>query len=282
MVASMTQCLASGLHNADESCRPFLTQISLPTPLEPLVPSSFYYAMLTTPLFLLGLSLLLLSLLASHLLSKTPIKQLGHVGTRGRRNFSWNEATTGDGGGRFVDFWIFGGSVWIRAWHCIWDLIAGIGGDGGDDEGDESGLGGENLFACFGVAHHDDVVSPDCAKADEVKGHPDSSSKKRWSRKTMREISWYSRIRFQSRSPWSSHPGPPSCLDTTVGVVLRLFLLGYDTQGDDTLDGKHEGDVFNVQPREIGAHRILYLARNTVHYEHRRSYSSRHYNCNCF
>jgi len=174
----MTQCLASGLHSANESCRPFLTQLSLPTPLEPLVPSSFYYAMLTTPLFLLGLSLLLLSLLASHQLSKTPIKQLGHVGTRGRRNFSWNEATTGDGGGRFVDFWIFGGSVWIRAWHCIWDLIAGIGGDGGDDEGDESGLGGENLFACFGVAHHDDVVSPDCAKADEVKGHPDSSSKK--------------------------------------------------------------------------------------------------------
>ncbi|KAL7540729.1 hypothetical protein ACHAXR_011495 [Thalassiosira sp. AJA248-18] len=169
----MTQCLAAGLQSANESCHPYLDQLSLPTPLEPLLQSP-YYAMLTTPLFLLGLFLLLSSLFASHQLSKTPIRQLGQVGTRGRSYFSWNEATTGDCGGRFFDWWIFGGSVWIRAWLSVWDLIAMTGHEEGG-HGHGHGDGGENLFACFGVAH--DISSPANADA-EVNGNHDASDKK--------------------------------------------------------------------------------------------------------
>jgi len=117
--------------------------------------------MLATPLFLLGISLLLLSLLASHQLSKAPIQQLGKVGTRGRTYFSWNESTTGGCGGRFFDWWIFGGSVWIRVWLCIRDLISPHG-DGEDHL--DSDLGGENLFACFGVAR--DVSSAETTMAE--------------------------------------------------------------------------------------------------------------------
>jgi len=74
---------------------------------------------------------------------------------------------------------MFGGSVWIRAWFCFWDLIHVH--DGEDEEGHESGFGGENLFACFGVTQHVvDIVSPtsdgDCAK-DKVNGKPDGDGK---------------------------------------------------------------------------------------------------------
>ena len=152
LAAVVMQCVAAGLVGAVE-CRPFLAHLSLPPPLRPLLltkPSS-HYGLLATPLFLLAISLLVLSLLASHKLSKTPIHRLGHVGTRGRKYFSWNEATTGDCGGRFCDWWVFGGSVWIRAILRFWDLMSGVG--VGGDEGHESGAGGgENIFACFGIA----------------------------------------------------------------------------------------------------------------------------------
>lgn len=147
-------CLMAGLQrSADGACRSFPAELPLPTPIKPLamllLPSS-NFAMLATPLFLLAISLLSLSLFASHHLSKTPIEQVGEIGTRGRKHFSWNEAMTGGCGGRFFDWWIFGGSVWIRAWVGLWDLMAGHG-----EEEEGSSAGGENLFACFGVAHEE-------------------------------------------------------------------------------------------------------------------------------
>mmetsp|Transcript_23740 Transcript_23740/g.50823 ORF Transcript_23740/g.50823 Transcript_23740/m.50823 type:complete len:1267 (+) Transcript_23740:97-3897(+) len=178
MASTMAQCLASGIERADESCRPFLLKpLSLPTPLEPLAPSSSHYAMLTTPLFLLGLSLLVLSLFASHHLSKTPIEKLGQVGARGRWCFGWNESFTGDCGGRFFHWWMFGGSVWIRAWLCVWDFILGsccvL-----DDEGHESDLLGENLFACINVSSHDAVPPEMLETKTEEKGQHSSSNEK--------------------------------------------------------------------------------------------------------
>ena len=182
-MATAPQCLAGGLlDRANESC--LLSPLSIPTPLKPILshvgqPStSTTYYVLPTPLFLLGITLLFLSLFISHKLSKTPIEQLGHIGTRGRKYFSWNETLTGDCGGRFIDWWIFGGSVWARAFLCIRDIMSGDGVNNyGNEEGkcDSNDAGGENLFACFGVATHH-VSSP--AKKDEANDNHDKSDHK--------------------------------------------------------------------------------------------------------
>jgi len=99
----------------------------------------------------LGATLFVTSLLASHKLSRTPLSELGHVGARGRKHFSWNESTGGGGGigGSFLDYWFYGGSVWIRVGQFLWDGMFGH----ADEEGEASdqNVGGENLFACFGV-----------------------------------------------------------------------------------------------------------------------------------
>ncbi len=148
----MKQLFADRLRIDNEACTPFVADLVLPVHLRPLLPAaSSHYAMLMTPLFLLAVSLLTLSLLASHKLSKTPIHQLGQIGSRGRKYFSWNENTTGDCGGRICDYWIFGGSVWIRFLIELCSLLFGH-----SEKQVEGGQvldgGGENLFACFGVA----------------------------------------------------------------------------------------------------------------------------------
>ena len=48
-------------------------------------------------------------------------------------------------GGRFIDWWLFGGCVYVRSLLFIWDWCFG-----GSSDGEE--FGGENVFACFGVA----------------------------------------------------------------------------------------------------------------------------------
>ena len=68
------------------------------------------------------------------------------MGPRGRRNYNWNETKYG-AGGRFGDWWLFGGCVYIRALLFLWDWLFGTGNEESSDEG------GENVFACFGVAH---------------------------------------------------------------------------------------------------------------------------------
>ena len=91
---------------------------------------------------------MLFSLLFAQKFSRSPLQQIGQVGPRGRKYHSWNEATTGGCGGRFIDWWIFGGSVWIRAALCLWDGMAGTHSADGDQHHESSG---ENLFACVGV-----------------------------------------------------------------------------------------------------------------------------------
>ena len=148
---SASQCLPS---SAAGTCT-LLPTLSTPLPLTPVssLPSN---CTLLTPLFLLGLFLLLSSLCLSHFLSY-PIQSLGQLGPRGRRNYAWNESTHG-AGGRFIDWWLFGGSLYIRAGLFCRDSICSLlGFHGGSDEKEDNG--GENLFACFGVAHHDDNKS---------------------------------------------------------------------------------------------------------------------------
>jgi hypothetical protein len=143
----MKQLLEDRLRADNEACNPFVADLVLPVHLRPLLQAaSSHYSMLMTPLFLLAASLLTLSLLASHKLSKTPIYQLGQIGSRGRKYFSWNENITGDCGGRICDWWIFGGSVWIRFILGFCSLLFGL------SEKQVLDGGGENLFACFGVA----------------------------------------------------------------------------------------------------------------------------------
>ena len=143
----MKQLLEDRLRADNEACNPFVADLVLPVHLRPLLQAaSSHYSMLMTPLFLLAASLLTLSLLASHKLSKTPIHQLGQIGSRGRKYFSWNENITGDCGGRICDWWIFGGSVWIRFILGFCSLLFGL------SEKQVLDGGGENLFACFGVA----------------------------------------------------------------------------------------------------------------------------------
>ena len=95
------------------------------------------------------------------------MNQLGKVGMRGRKHFSWNEATGGGGGigGSFLDWWIFGGSVWIRVWFCVLDGIFGHLDDNGE-EGVED-VGGENLFACFGVVENKNAKQPTDSSSSE-------------------------------------------------------------------------------------------------------------------
>jgi len=178
MVSTPAQCLADGLHIANHSCRPYLSgALNIPKPLQPIVievlsPSTNYYVM-PTPLFLLGFTLLLLSLFISHKLSKVPIEQLGHVGIRGRKYFSWNESISGDCGNKLIDWWLFGGSVWLRSWYCIHDIMFGQHGVEDDEDGKsvDKAAEGENLFACFGVAN--DTSTKDSAKVN----HDEKSDK---------------------------------------------------------------------------------------------------------
>ena len=120
--------------------------LTLPTPLQPIFPTP---NALISPLFLLAVAMMLVSLLFAHKFSRTPLEQIGQVGPRGRKHYSWNESITGGCGGRFTDWWIFGGSVWIRAALCLWDAMAGTHSEGGEQQYESSG---ENIFACFGVA----------------------------------------------------------------------------------------------------------------------------------
>ena len=143
MVESWSSTTAST--EAAAACETFPALI-LPAPLEPLfsTPNT-----LISPLFVVAVVMMLLSLLFAQKFNRSPLQQLGQVGPRGRRYHSWNESTTGGCGGRFIDWWIFGGSVWIRAALCLWDGMAGTHSlDGGDHHHESSG---ENLFACFGV-----------------------------------------------------------------------------------------------------------------------------------
>ena len=157
------QCLANTLR---ESCHLSSYHLFIPKPLQPIIiqelsPTQTYY-IIPTPLFLYGITLLVISLLLSHQLSKTPIEQIGQIGHRGRKYFSWNESITGGCGNKVIDWWIFGGSVWLRAYYCLYDLMFGGGqqhgvGDGGEDV--DTHAGGENSFACFGVTHDNNAVN---------------------------------------------------------------------------------------------------------------------------
>ncbi len=139
--------------------------LSLPTPLQPIfsTPNT-----LISPLFVLAVVMMFLSLLFAQKFSRSPIQQIGQVGPRGRKYHSWNESTTGGCGGRFIDWWIFGGSVWIRAALCLWDGMAGTYSSDGDHHNESSG---ENLFACFGVAGNKDKD-----KSEITHGHSLSST----------------------------------------------------------------------------------------------------------
>ena len=116
---------------------------SLPLSTTPPLTPLYSDCTLITPLFILGLSLLIISLALSHCVG--PVDELGQLGPRGRRNYTWNERKYG-AGGRFIDWWLFGGSVYIRALLFLWDWCFA----GSVQEGDD---GGENVFACFGVAN---------------------------------------------------------------------------------------------------------------------------------
>jgi hypothetical protein len=95
--------------------------------------------------------MLIFSLFFAQKFSKSPLQQIGQIGPRGRRWHSWNESTTGGCGGRFFDWWIFGGSVWIRAAFCLWDLMAGTQSADGEHDHRHHESSGENLFACIAV-----------------------------------------------------------------------------------------------------------------------------------
>jgi len=123
--------------------------LTLPTPLQPLFSTPNTPI---SPLFVLAVVMMLCSLLFAQKFSRSPLQQIGRVGPRGRKYHSWNESTTGGCGGRFLDWWIFGGSVWIRAALCLWDGMAGTHSADGDHHHHESS--GENLFACFGVVNN--------------------------------------------------------------------------------------------------------------------------------
>eukprot|EP00804_Cyclotella_cryptica_P024609 CCRYP_001611-RB/>CCRYP_001611-RB protein AED:0.13 eAED:0.13 QI:278/1/1/1/0.75/0.55/9/2146/915 len=162
IMETSSQCLRS---SPTGTCT-LLPTLSLPAPLSPLFSSD---CTLLTPLFLLGIFLLLISLCASHYLSRSPITELGQLGPRGRRNYSWNESTHG-AGGRFVDWWLFGGCVWIRSSLFLWDRMChflGLSHGGADEDGEES-CGGENLFACFGVVHNHDYKNKDGKAAENA------------------------------------------------------------------------------------------------------------------
>mmetsp|Transcript_20255 Transcript_20255/g.41423 ORF Transcript_20255/g.41423 Transcript_20255/m.41423 type:complete len:1203 (+) Transcript_20255:239-3847(+) len=160
----------------DGTCVNFSTvQLSLPTPLKPIIsnlPLPSCWELLFSPLCILGATLFVTSLLASHKLSRTPLSELGHVGARGRKHFSWNESTGGGGGigGSFLDYWFYGGSVWIRVGQFLWDGMFGH----ADEEGEASdqNVGGENLFACFGVTKSsgsDDASASNARERNETK-----------------------------------------------------------------------------------------------------------------
>lgn len=151
-MAAIEQCFEDQL-GSNESCRLIVAEMALPTHFRSLLsPSYSHYAILVTPLILLAVSLLILSLVASYKLSKVPMHQLGQIGLHGRKFFSWNETTTGDCGGRICDWWIFGGSVWIRFFLGFYYLLSSHGVSHHGTIEHESDIGGENLFACFGVA----------------------------------------------------------------------------------------------------------------------------------
>ena len=104
----------------------------------------------------------IISLTISHFAG--PVSELGQLGPRGRRNYNWNESRYG-AGGRFIDWWLFGGCVYIRSLLFIWDWCFG----GAHCEGAD---GGENLFACFGVAHQQTENGEDKdAKKSQHKNH---------------------------------------------------------------------------------------------------------------
>lgn len=176
--ASAACALASG-GASDGSCPlPPAARLSLPAALAPLLaPSSSSpgaaSAFAATPLLLLALSLLFLSLLASHVLSRTPLDRLGGLGRRGRRHFAWNESIAGGCGRGFLDWWAFGGTVWLRAGLCLWDAFFGNCCVEVDDN--ESELWGENMFVCIATSHKDAL--PEGALA-EVEGKADAKGKK--------------------------------------------------------------------------------------------------------
>ena len=74
-----------------------------------------------------------MSLALSHFIG--PVSELGQLGPRGRRIYNLNESKYG-AGGRFIDWWIFGGCVWLRASLFIWDWVCSA---VRQEEGDEGG-----------------------------------------------------------------------------------------------------------------------------------------------
>ncbi|EJK52279.1 hypothetical protein THAOC_28460 [Thalassiosira oceanica] len=147
-IRPMSSCIASALPRFN-SCQASRADFEIPVSLRSLFNNDNGAFLSLSPLLLLAVATLLCSLLAAQYLSRTPISQLGHVGHRGRVHFSFKERTTGSGS-RLVDWFLYGGCVWIRALQCVWDHMAG---GRMHNAGDEMAVSqGENLFACMGVA----------------------------------------------------------------------------------------------------------------------------------
>lgn len=94
---------------------------------------------------------------------------MGQLGPRGRRNYSWNETQVGSGG-RFVDWWLFGGCVYIRAILFVWDKLFTTSDNGEDGASCDEG-GGENVFACFGVTTQDNGKDDNTGEKRPVRQH---------------------------------------------------------------------------------------------------------------
>ena len=134
---------------------------SLPPPLQPLLTTTTTTntTMLTTPLFLLSMNLFIVALLTSHMkiCKRITLNTLGQVGHRGRQWYSYNEVTStattttsgggdsssgaananaatnatatacGEVGNCIIDYWLYGGTIYKRAFYTIFDIIKGSG-----------------------------------------------------------------------------------------------------------------------------------------------------------
>jgi len=167
----MSSCIASALPRFN-TCQAARADFEIPASLQSLFNNDNGAFRSLSPLLLLTAATLLCSLLAAHYLSRKPISQLGHVGRRGRVNFSFKERTTGSGS-RLVDWFLYGGCVWIRALQCVWDHMAGVRSHNAGEE--MAGSQGENLFACMGVAKDETVVNGN-EHAEHVHAAPTSTT----------------------------------------------------------------------------------------------------------
>ena len=97
---------------------------------------------MTTPLFLLSMTLCTVAILTSHakMCKRMTLASLGKVGHRGRRYYSTNEMVTtatttttgsracrcGDVGDYIIDYWLYGGTVYVRALYAVLDIMKNV------------------------------------------------------------------------------------------------------------------------------------------------------------